>query len=380
MTEDIKKTEAIEEIEQNVVSEASANPQASAPTKNAVAAEPSHLKSGGYEDLGAPVVRPTDSNPDATKKSTQVKDQVNSKAQKGDGETPDTEKGVTKVSTPGQKETLKAQKDHEGINNNMKGETYEEVQPLEDVIDVSADVDALVKDEDLSEEFKSKTATIFEAAVKRKITEARERLNAEFDAKLNEEVESHKEMLSEKVDTYLTYVVEEWMKENSIAIERGIKGEIAEDFISGLKKLFEDHYIDVPDEKYNILEDQTDKIAKLEEQLNKEIQKNAEFVKENSKFKRSDIVNEVASDLAETQKEEFGKLSEEVEYSNEDEFKSKLTTIKEAYFGKKESSGDIDDVTAGDTQDFSPELNNAMAAYTAAISKTKDIQLSKKQI
>lgn len=377
MTEEIKKTEAIEEIEQDVVSEASANPQASAPTKNAVAAEPSHLK-GDYEDLGAPVVKPTDSNPDATKKSTQAKDQVNAKAKPAELETPDTEKGVTKVSTPGQKETVKAQKDHEKINadKEMLDATYgEEVE-----IDVSADVDALVKDEGLSEEFKSKTATIFEAAVKRKITEARERLNAEFDKKLNEEVESHKEKLSEKVDTYLTYVVEEWMKENSIAIERGIKGEIAEDFITGLKKLFEDHYIDVPDEKYNVLEDQSNKIANLEEQLNKEIQKNAEFVKENSKYKRSDIINEVASDLAETQKEEFGKLSEEVEYSNEEEFKSKLTTIKEAYFGKKESTGDIDDVTAGDTQDLSPELNNAMAAYSAAISKTKGISLSKKTI
>jgi len=378
MTEENNKVVALEEIEREL--DEKANPQADAPKKNAVAPEGSNIASmAKYDDLGAPVVKPTDSNPDATKKSKKAQDSVNAKAKDGDpNESPDTEKGVTKVGTPGQKETVKAQKDHEKINADKKmlDDTYgEEIE-----LDVSADVDALVKDEGLSEEFKNKASTIFEAAVKAKITEHRIRLNAEFDKKLNEEIESEKEKLSEKVDTYLTYVVEEWMKENSIAIERGIKGEIAEDFITGLKKLFEDHYIDVPDEKYNVLEDQSNKIADLEEQLNKEIQKNAEFVKENSNFKRSDIINEVASDLAETQKEEFGKLSEEVEYSNEEEFKSKLTTIKEAYFGKKESSGDIDDVTAGDTQDLSPELNNAMAAYSAAISKTKGISLSKKTI
>jgi len=383
MTEENKKVVAIEEIEKELTEDElveKANPQASAPTKNAVAPEGSNIaKMAKYDDLGAPVVKPTDSNPDATKKSTQAKDQVNKKAKEGDAkdETPDTEKGVTKVSHPGQKETVKAQKDHEMINADKKmlDDTYgEEVE-----LDVSADVDALVKDEDLSEEFKNKATTIFEAAVKAKITEHKKLLNAEFDKKLEESIESEKEKLSEKVDTYLSYVVEEWMKENSIAIERGIKGEIAEDFITGLKKLFEDHYIDVPDEKYDVLEDQSSKIAGLTEQLNKEIQKNAELSKKTGEYKRNDIINEVSSDLADSQKEKFSKLSEEVEYSDEEEFKSKLKTIKESYFGEKKSETDIDDVTAGDSQEqLAPELNKAMAAYTAAISKTKDIKLSKK--
>ena len=378
MTEENKKVVALEEIEKEL--EEKANPQADAPKKNAVAPEGSNIASmAKYDDLGAPVVKPTDSNPDATKKSTQAKDQVNKKAKDGDAkdETPDTEKGVTKVSHPGQKETVKAQKDHEVINNDKKmlDDTYgEEVE-----LDVSADVNALVKDEDLSEDFKNKATTIFEAAVKAKITEHRKLLNAEYNKKLEESIESEKEKLSEKVDTYLTYVVEEWMKENSIAIERGIKGEIAEDFITGLKKLFEDHYIDVPDEKYDVLEDQSSKIAGLTEQLNKEIQKNAELSKRTGEYKRNDIVNEVSSDLADSQKEKFSKLSEEVEYSDEEEFKSKLKTIKESYFGEKKSESDIDDVTAGDSQEqIAPELNKAMAAYTAAISKTKDIKLSKK--
>ena len=383
MTEENKKVVAIEEIEKELTEDElveKANPQASAPTKNAVAPEGSNIaKMAKYDDLGAPVVKPTDSNPDATKKSTQAKDQVNKKAKEGDAkdETPDTEKGVTKVSHPGQKETVKAQKDHEMINADKKmlDDTYgEEVE-----LDVSADVDALVKDEDLSEDFKNKATTIFEAAVKAKITEHKKLLNAEFDKKLEESIESEKTKLSEKVDTYLSYVVEEWMKENSIAIERGIKGEIAEDFITGLKKLFEDHYIDVPDEKYDVLEDQSSKIAGLTEQLNKEIQKNAELSKKTGEYKRNDIINEVSSDLADSQKEKFSKLSEEVEYSDEEEFKSKLKTIKESYFGEKKSETDIDDVTAGDSQEqLAPELNKAMAAYTAAISKTKDIKLSKK--
>ena len=390
MTEENKKVVAIEEIEKEL--EEKANPQADAPKKNAVAPEGSNIAGmAKYDDLGAAVVKPQDSNPDATKKSKKAQDQVNAKAQDGDAndETPDTEKGVTKVSHPGQKETIKAQKDHETINADAKtmADTYgmgmekkhmkkEEVE--EDLIDVSADVDALVKDEDLSEEFKNKATTIFEAAVKAKITEHKEKLNAEFDKKLNEEIEVEKEKLSEKVDTYLTYVVEEWMKENSIAIERGIKGEIAEDFISGLKKLFEDHYIDVPDEKYNVLEDQASKIEELSKKLDEQIQKNVELKKDNSDFKRNDIINEVSSDLADSQKEKFNKLSEEVEYSNEEEFKSKLNTIKESYFGKKETSSDIDDVAVGDnTAVDSAELSNSMARYTAAISKTKDIKLSK---
>ena len=376
MTEENTVKVVAEEIEREL--DEKANPKADDPKKNAVAPDTSNIASmSKYDDLGAPVVKPTDSNPDATKKSTKAKDQVNAKAKDGDpSESPDTEKGVTTVGTPGQKETVKAQKDHEKISNEkaMLDDTYgEEIE-----LDVSADVDALVKDEGLSEEFKNKASTIFEAAVKAKITEHRIKLNAEFDKKLNEEIESEKEKLSEKVDTYLTYVVEEWMKENSIAIERGIKGEIAEDFISGLKKLFEDHYIDVPDEKYNVLEDQASRIEELSKKLDEEIQKNVEFKKVTSDYKRNDIVNEVASDLADSQKEKFNKLSEEIECSNEEEFKSKINTIKESYFGKKETSSDIDDVAVGDnTAVDSAELSNSMARYTAAISKLKDIKLSK---
>ena len=377
----------IEAMEQEAVSEAMANPQADAPKKNAVAAEPSHLKNDA-EDLGSAVVKPTDSNPDATKKTKQVSGDPQQKAQGSADAMPklkeeDETKSDEKKSEVKEGEMPKAALDALKKSQDKKEMSHEDEkkkdmkEESEDIIDVSADVDALTKDEDLSEDFKAKATTIFEAALKSKVSEMKKKMNASYEEKLKEETEAHKAELVEKVDSYLNYVVEEWMKENSIAIERGIKGEIAEDFISGLKKLFEDHYIDVPDEKYNVLEDQASKIEELEKKLNEQIEKNVEINKTVGELKRQDIIDESSSDLADTAKEKFNKLAEEVEYSNEKDFRTKVATIKESYFGKKvEASGnEIDDVAAGESSQ--PEdLSNAMAAYTAAISKTKDIKLS----
>ena len=258
-----------------------------------------------------------------------------------------------------------------------KDEKVKEEKEDKKEIDVKEHVDALVAgDDSLSEEFKTKAATVFEAAIKSKVKEIAEEMQADYDKKLTEETSKSKDELVEKVDSYLAYVVEEWMKENELALERGIKGEIAEDFISGLKKLFEDHYIDVPDEKYNVLEDQSSKIEELEKKLNESIEKNVELSKENGEHKRQNIIDEASDGLAETQKEKFNKLAEEVEYSNEEDFKTKVATIKESYFGKKESTSEIDDVAAESNAEQPQDLTNAMAAYSAAISKTKDIKLS----
>ena len=142
-----------------------------------------------------------------------------------------------------------------------------------DSLDIKSDIDALVGDADLSEEFKQKAATIFEAAITSKVKAEQERLQSEYDTKFEEEISKSKSELTEKVDSYLNYVVEEWMKENELAVERGIRTEIAEDFITGLKDLFKEHYIDVPDEKYDVLEDQAGKIEDLEKKLNEEIEK-----------------------------------------------------------------------------------------------------------
>jgi len=388
MAETEKKLEAMEQ--EAVVEANAANPQADAPKKNAVAAEPSHLKNDA-EDLGAAVVKPTDSNPDATKKMKQVSGDPQQKAQGSadampklkEEEEADSDEKKSEVKEgempKAALDALKKSQDKKEMSHEDEKKKDMKEESEEDTIDVSADVEALTKDEDLSEDFKAKASTIFEAALKSKVSEMKKKMNASYEEKLKEETEAQKAELTEKVDSYLNYVVEQWMKENSIAIERGIKGEIAEDFISGLKKLFEDHYIDVPDEKYNVLEDQASKIEELEKKLNEQVEKNVELNKANGEMKRQDIIDEMSADLADTAKEKFNKLAEEVEYSNEKDFTTKVATIKESYFGKKvEASGnEIDDVAAGESSQ--PEdLSNAMAAYTAAISKTKDIKLSNK--
>ena len=391
MAETDKIIEAVEAQAEKEVNEA-VNPQADAPKKNAVAAEPTHLKNDA-EDLGAAVVKPTDSNPDATKKVNQVSGDPQQKAQgsadampklKEEDETEADEKKseVKEGEMPkAALDALKKSQDKKEMSHEDEKKKDMKEESEEDLIDVSADVEALTKDEDLSEDFKSKAATIFEAAVKSKINDAKKKMHASYEEKLKEEVETTKSELVEKVDSYLNYVVEEWMQENKLAIERGIKGEIAEDFIGGLKKLFEDHYIDVPDEKYDVLEDQASKIEDLEKKLNEQIEKNVEQNKAIGELKRQDIIDEASKDLADTAKEKFNKLAEEVEFSNEEDFTTKVATIKESYFGaKKESSTEIDDVAVAggsDDQVDPADLSNSMAAYTAAISKTKDIKIVK---
>ena len=396
MAETDKKIEAMEQE----VSEQSANPNADAPKKNAVAAEPSHIaKMADYEDLGAAVVKPTDSNPDASKKINQVSGDAQQKNQGAADAMPKLKEGSKETEkTPEDKEDkTEAMHDKEDDKKKdmkagyMKADMHADKKDKmmkamynkeESELDIKADVDALVGDSDLSEEFKQKAATIFEAAIKAKVKEESQRLQGEYETKLKEDTETHKAELVEKVDSYLNYVVEEWMQENKIAIERGIKGEIAEDFIGGLKKLFEDHYIDVPDEKYNVLEDQASKIEDLEKKLNEEIEKNVKLNKDNGELKKEEIIAKSSEDLTDVEAEKFNKLAEEVEYSSEEDFTTKVKTIKESYFGKKEEakSNDIDDVAVGDgSEQVDPaDLTNSMAAYTAAISKTKDIKLSNK--
>ena len=377
-----------------------------APKKNAVAAETSPLKNDA-EDLGSAVVKPTDSNPDATKKVKPVSGDPAQKNQGAadpmpsvkkeeadeaegekisEGEMPDglkkyLDKKKEKSETSDKEKEMKKEEGYmmKASKEKMKSEKSEDDQKAKDV-DVKEHIDALTSGEsDLSEEFKQKAATIFEAAITSKVKAISEEMQADYNKKFDEEVSKAKTDLVEKVDAYMNYVVNEWMKENELAIERGIKGEIAEDFINGLKKLFEDHYIDVPDEKYDVLEDQASKIEELEKKLNEQIAKNVEMNKENSSLKRTDIIAEVASDLADTSKEKFAKLTEEVEYSNADDFKKKCETIKESYFGnKKEANSDseVDNAVADNQGVNTEDLSNAMAAYTTAISKTKDIKLS----
>ena len=342
-TEVKKEVEAVEE-------------QKSVVNKDAVPAEPTPLKNDA-EDLGKAVVKPTD--PDgqtAVDKVKKVSDQVNKDAK--DGSLPKDQKPA------GMKE------EETEVEGEEIAETKEESTEMN--IDLSDDVKALVStDADLSEEFKEKAATIFETAVKTRIQEQVKVLEAQYEEKLSKESETIKEAMVEKVDSYLNYVVEEWMKENELAVERGIRTEIAEDFITGLKDLFKEHYIDVPEEKYNVLDDLTNQTKELEGKLNEQIEKNVNLTKEVSEFNKKQAIDEVSADLAETEKEKFASMAENVEYDSAEKFKEKLETIKESYFPKTKSEvaedNSVDSVAANE-----PAVeagSDAMAAYTAAISK-----------
>ena len=325
--------------------------------KDAAPADASNLKNDAV-DMGAPVVKPTDKNPDAASKAKQNTSDP-AKKSANDGSLANDQKGASMK----EEET------------EVEGEEIAETTETELDIDLSADVKALVSsDADLSEEFKDKAAMIFETAVKTRIQEQTKILEARYEDKLSVETETVKEAMVEKVDSYLNYVVEEWMKENELAVERGIRTEIAEDFITGLKDLFKEHYIDVPEEKYNVLDDLTTQNKKLEEKLNNEISKNVDLTKSVSESAKSKSIGEVSEDLADTEKEKFEKMAENVEYDSADKFREKLETIKESYFPKSKideatSKDEVDSVAANAPSDFSSGKSDAMAAYTAAITK-----------
>ena len=396
---DLDKT--IEELEAEVTAEL--DEAANAPTKGAVPAEKGSKVEGEVDDLGAPVVKGDEkSGPDAAKKvkkdtsiPTAVKGDEAPQKLKEEDESDDDEddsdddskdemdemedKPAMKMKT--KKDAINAMVDMmNGMNagdakayaeKHCMGASYSEKKESLDIdsVDVSDDVNALVEGEDLSEEFTAKAATIFEAAVKSKLRGEVERLEMEKTQTVAEEVEQFKTELTEKVDSYLDYVVKEWMQENELAIDRGLKGEIAEDFISGLKALFEEHYIDVPDEKYDILEGQAQKIEELESKLNETIDTMTAMNKEKNQLVREQVIAQVSTDLADTEKEKFEGLVEDVEFTDEDTFAEKLNTLKENYFPKSVATQTIEEEVATDEQEV--DVSGAMAAYMSAIRKSK---------
>ena len=391
----------IEELEAEVTAEL--EEAADAPKKGAVAGEKGSKVEGDVEDLGAPVVKGDEkSGPDAAKKikkdtsiPTAVKGDEAPQKLKEEDESDEDEKDSddeeemdemeapkkpvnkatygTKTAAMDALSKLPAQKVKELAADHCPGSKAESVeipQSLDiDSVDVTDDVNALVEGEDLSEEFTAKATTIFEAAVKSKLRGEVERLEMEKTQEVAEEVETFKNELTEKVDSYLDYVVKEWMQENELAIDRGLKGEIAEDFITGLKALFEEHYIDVPDEKYDILEGQAQKIEDLESKLNETIEKMTAMNKEKSTLVREQVIAKVSTDLAETEKEKFEGLVEDVEFTDEESFTEKLNTLKENYFPKSVATQTLEEEVETDNQEV--DVSGAMAAYMSAIQKSK---------
>ena len=237
-------------------------------------------------------------------------------------------------------------------------------------MDMKEDVAALTEGEELSEEFKQKAATVFEAAVKAKLVEEIENLEGEYETKVNEKVSEVKEEIVDKVDAYLNYVVEEWMKENELAIEKGLRNEITEDFIGGLKSLFESHYINVPQEKYDVIESQAAEIEKLKEDINKSMEKNIELNQKIAESTREEIIKDVSSDLAATEVDKLKGLAEGIEYKDAESFRKSVETLKNSYYPKAKAS-DTESNEVAEQNAGSGNLSESMAAYTAAISKSK---------
>ena len=389
--------QTIEELEAEVLAELE---EAEDPTKQGAApAEKSKMKNDA-EDTGKPVVDPEQKDAPAKKVAAKAKEVSGDPAQKGevapqkpeklaashvpeegeeleearmtkDDMKTEMQKKMDKMSAVDLKAAYEAMHGEEDdMEEEISPEKKEEIDARIKDLDVKEDVDALMSGEDLSEDFKTKAGTVFEAAIKSKLRSEIDRIHEEVKSEKETEMETFKEELTEKVDTYLNYVVEEWTKENELAIERGLKGEIAEDFISGLKQLFEDHYIDVPDEKYDVLEAQSEKIAELEDKLNESIQKNVEMTENNSLLVREQVISEVSDDLAQTEIEKFKGLVEDVDFTDEESFHEKLSTLKESYFPKvKPAAGTraIDDEDGGTAQDI--DTTDTMHKYMSAISR-----------
>jgi len=237
-------------------------------------------------------------------------------------------------------------------------------------IDVKEDIDAILSGEDLSEEFKSKASTIFEAAVSAKVISAvNERIETfedDYHKSLNEAKEEHKVAVTEKVDSYLNYVVEEWVKENELAVEKGIRSELVEDFMTGLKNLFQEHYIDIPEEKVDLVDDLFEKVEELEKQLDETVNHNVEIKKVLSQFQKEETLREVSEDLADTEKEKLEKLSEGVDYEDSKQYKEKLEVIKENYFPKTTETAQslTEDVENTETDNEVEKVDPSMDFYT----------------
>ena len=319
---------------------------------------------GAVEDLGGPT--PENSKPDdnsnmlktPTATIKQVKDVITKNAGKAD----------PMPTAPKYAEEAEADESQEVVAEEESTET--------EAVDLNAaieeDVNALLSGEDLSEEFKEKAKTIFEASINAKITDIENQLNEEYNKKLTEEVESIKVELTERTDAYLEYVADEWMKENALAVERGIKTEMTESFMEGMKKLFEEHYVTLPEDKYDVLENMVDKLDEMETKLNEQIEKNVALNQKLGESTAQTIINNVAEGLAVSQKEKLQSLAESVEFESEESYRGKIETLKESYFGQKKTTS-----TTSAPQELKEEAEHvepatgAMATYLEALGRMK---------
>ena len=328
-------------------------------------------QTGSYEDLGGPTPENYRPDDDSAKLKTpgttlkQVRDVVNKGAKPAEAmkEEEDLEDEDILSEEEGDEDEV------EGTEEVEETEEEDEEEVVEEEFDIDEDVNALLAGEDLSEEFQEKARTIFEAALRSKVSQIRESLEEQYSNVLAEEVEEIKTELADRVDSYLEYVADEWISENALAVEQGLKTEMTESFLQGMRGLFEEHYVTIPEEKYNVLESMVEKLDDMETKLNEQIEKNISLNKRLSESVADGIFEQVSEGLADTQKDKLASLSESVEFESEIEYREKLETLRESYFPSRGVSPSARTETLSEGLDAAPEsYSGSMASYLKTLS------------
>ena len=367
-------------------------------TKGAAKADPMpKLTTGGtpasYEDLGGPTPQNSKPDDDSNKLKTpgtslkQVKDVVNKGAKSADPmpagmkEEEEVEGEVVAETEVSEDEVVSEEdavaehhtKDEDGnvIEHEEEVVAESESEQEEEMIDVEQDIQALLEGEELSEEFQNKARTIFEAAIRTKLSEIKEQVKVSYEEKLVEEVASIKEELKDRVDSYLEYVADEWVQENKIAIEHGLKSEMTESFLNGMRGLFEEHYVTIPEEKYDVIESMVDKLDEMEDKLNEQIEKNVALNKRLSESTADVIFADVTEGLAQTQRDKLASLIENVEFESEESYREKISTLRKSYF--PDNAGvqrdNSENLTEGNQAEVSASVSSTMEAYLKTLGR-----------
>jgi len=360
--------------------------------KNAAPGEPMHKGPQGaatpgqaeVEDLGGPTPENYKVDDNSAKLNTpgktlkQVKDIVNKKAVAGDQAMPTLKKEeeekpedqvVSEEETTEEEVVSEEETSEEEVV--AEEETTEEEVVAEDKIDVEEDLNALIEGEELSEEFQEKARTIFETAIKTKVSEIKEELKAQFEEQVVEQVAEIRGELTERTDAYLEYVTDEWVEENQLAIEAGLKTEMTESFITGMKGLFEEHYVTIPEEKYDVLNNMVEKLDEMEDKLNEQINKNIALNKRLAESAADVILADVSEGLALSQKEKLASLAENVEFDSEENYREKLGTLRESYFPANPGTprDHSETISEGTSEDPRPQVSGLMESYLQTLDR-----------
>ena len=360
-----------QEMEEGLIDVASGVSKSStAVNANAKAGEPIDTSQGNWEDLGGPSPQNYKSDDDSATLKTpggnlkQVSDVVTNRKGK-------TLKQGDEAEVTDEQEVVAEEPATEEVVAEAETEVSEE-EVIEEV-NIEDDVNALLGGEELSEEFREKAKLVFETALNSKVAEVKEALEAKYQETLEEKIAEEKTALSERVDSYLEYVADEWFTENTLAVEQGLKTELTESFLSGMKGLFEEHYVSIPDDKYDVLESMVEKLDDMETKLNEQIEKNVSLNSRLGESVANGILESVSEGLASTQKEKLASLSQSVEFESEESYREKLETLRESYFSSKAKSPTVksDTISEGVDSADATDVSNSMAAYMKTLSAFK---------